>query len=254
MKKGVYPDKEIRQLIEQGVITSSKEIQPSQIQPASIDLTMGKILYHMPYSSIPKGNVDEFLNTRASYRVDLEKNGFLHKGNIYVAELNESLNLPPNIQAKANPKSSIGRIDVHVRLITEDGRYFDEVPAGYKGKLFLEIYPISFDIILSPNSSLNQIRFFDIETEKLSSGMLGYLSKYETLLTNKGEKLQEDSFINDDFVQLTLDLSEDTIGYVARHDAPPIDLSKRDLPLSKYFSKVNIVNNGIIIQKILFIF
>lgn len=249
MKLGVFSDQDIIDLINNSNIISNTKIDDSQVQPSSLDLTIGKKIYHMPFSSIPDRDIGEYLKSKSNYEVDLTKNRFLHKGNIYVAELNESLNLPDNICARSNPKSSIGRIDVHVRLITENGNYFDEIPPGYKGKLYLEIYPNSFDLIVPANTSFNQIRLFDVGARELDLGTLNYLAKYETILTRDNIKIDPEQYVENDSVYVTIDLSEEVPGYVSRQDAPPIDLSKRDLPLSKYFNKINLYENGIIIQK-----
>ena len=61
---------------------------------------------------------------------------------------------------KSNPKSTTGRLDIFTRVITENGKEYDFVNYNYKGKLYLEIIPQSFSIILKNNISLNQIRFF----------------------------------------------------------------------------------------------
>ena len=61
---------------------------------------------------------------------------------------------------KSNPKSTTGRLDIFTRVITENGKEYDYVNYNYKGKLYLEIIPQSFSIILKKNTSLNQIRFF----------------------------------------------------------------------------------------------
>ena len=61
---------------------------------------------------------------------------------------------------KSNPKSTTGRLDIFTRVITENGKEYDYINYNYKGKLYLEIIPQSFSIILKKNISLNQIRFF----------------------------------------------------------------------------------------------
>ena len=61
---------------------------------------------------------------------------------------------------KSNPKSTTGRLDIFTRVITENGKEYDFINYNYKGKLYLEIIPQSFSIILKKNTSLNQIRFF----------------------------------------------------------------------------------------------
>jgi len=52
-----------------------------------------------------------------------------------------------------------GRLDVFTRLVTEYGAAFDEAPAGYRGRLYLEVAPRSFAIRVRPGDSLAQIRF-----------------------------------------------------------------------------------------------
>ena len=55
----------------------------------------------------------------------------LEKGCVYIAELQEALALPAGVAARANPKSSTGRVDVFVRLLTDHGATFDDVAEGY---------------------------------------------------------------------------------------------------------------------------
>ena len=49
---------------------------------------------------------------------------------------------------KSNPKSTTGRLDIFTRVITENGKEYDYINYNYKGKLYLEIIPQSFSIIL----------------------------------------------------------------------------------------------------------
>ena len=93
-------------------------------------------------------------------KIDLNQNTLLEKNCIYLCELNEKLDLPNNIMGKSNPKSTTGRLDIFTRVITENGKEYDFINYKYKGKLYLEIIPQSFSIIIEKNTSLNQIRFF----------------------------------------------------------------------------------------------
>jgi dCTP deaminase len=62
------------------------------------------------------------------------------------------------ISGTANPKSSTGRIDVFVRLITDQAQAFDRVDAGYHGPLYAEISPRTFPVLVRKGSKLNQLR------------------------------------------------------------------------------------------------
>ena len=69
----------------------------------------------------------------------------LERGCVYIAEVQESgSKLPPGVSARANPKSSTGRVDVFVRLLTDHSAAFDDVAEGYKGPMFVEIAPQTF--------------------------------------------------------------------------------------------------------------
>ena len=65
------------------------------------------------------------------HRIDLTQEGaVLETGCVYLVPLQEHLRLPAGIAARANPKSSTGRIDVFTRLITDHGVEFAMVEHG----------------------------------------------------------------------------------------------------------------------------
>lgn len=257
----VHTDNKINDFINEKIIDSDIKIEQNQIQPSSIDLRcgFGKRVWHLPYSSIPKGNLTEFLDSNATHSFGLNEKRFFHKNSVYVIELEERLNLPKNISAKANPKSTTGRLDIHTRLLTENGQYFDKVEEGYKGKLFTEVISHSFDLFVPPNFSFNQLRLFE-NPVKLNQENLGYLARSEKLLysmlidsnleTPNLKEIDPKKFIRDGAVYLTLKLNEDDPGYMTRADAPPVDLSldKKSHPFSKYFLKANLNDNGLFLM------
>ncbi len=152
---------QILALINEKQINSNRSINSSQIQPASLDLTLSDKCYRIKASFIPNNlKISEVIKELSLTKIDLNKNTLLEKNCIYLCELNERLNLPNNIMGKSNPKSTTGRLDIFTRIITEKGKEYDNVNYNYKGKLYLEIIPQSFSIILKKNTSLNQIRFF----------------------------------------------------------------------------------------------
>src|SRR6267378_443524 len=70
------------------------------------------------------------------------------RGCVYIVPVMEELALPQQIRARANPKSTTGRLDVFTRLITDFGSELERVPTGYKGKLYTEIVPRTFSIVV----------------------------------------------------------------------------------------------------------
>ena len=166
-------------------------------------------------------------------------------------ELEEQLFLSHDIEAKSNPKSSIGRIDTHVRLLTGGGKFYDRIRSGYdKGKIFLEVIPHSFNILVKEGDCLNQVRFKDVSDNWLTNRELQYIHEYTDgiLLDKKDKKLSIDNLVENDSLALTLELPRKNAGYEARKNSPPVDLSKRNLPFSEYFEEVRVSNDGIIID------
>ena len=92
------------------------------------------------------------------HELDLEGGEVLERGCVYIAELQERLALPPGVSARANPKSSTGRLDIFVRLLTDGGPAFDDVAPGYGGPLYVEIAPQTFSVLARAGSRLNQLR------------------------------------------------------------------------------------------------
>ena len=78
---------------------------------------------------------------------------------VYIVPLLESLALPQDIAAAANPKSSTGRLDVFTRVIADRTSGFDRISAGYHGPLYAEISPKTFPVLVREGSRLSQIRF-----------------------------------------------------------------------------------------------
>ena len=152
---------QILALIKKKHIYSNKLLNKKQIQPASLDLTLSDKCYRIKASFIPNNiKISEVIKELSLSKIDLSQNTLLEKNCIYLCELNEKLNLPKNIMGKSNPKSTTGRLDIFTRVITENGKEYDSINYNYKGKLYLEIIPQSFSIIIKKDTSLNQIRFF----------------------------------------------------------------------------------------------
>ena len=107
------------------------------------------------------------------HELDLTKGAVLEKGCVYIAEIQERLALPGNVSARGNPKSSTGRVDVFVRLLTDHSRAFDDVDAGYEGPLYIEIAPQTFSVLVRAGTRLNQLRLKRGEPAKLSIRSVG---------------------------------------------------------------------------------
>jgi dCTP deaminase len=93
------------------------------------------------------------------HEIALTGGAVLETNCVYIVPLLESLALPDDVSAAANPKSSTGRLDVFTRVIADETQGFDRIRAGYHGPLYAEISPKTFPILVREGTRLSQIRF-----------------------------------------------------------------------------------------------
>jgi len=225
----------IAEAIKQGWIASSEGELPAQsIQPASLDLRLGDVAYRLRCSFLPDDEpVESALRRYEMGRIDLAggAGGILEQNRPYLVPLVEQLDLPPDVSAKANPKSSTGRLDIFTRVITDNSFMFDGVRRGYRGRLYLEIVPRTFTIRLHPGLSLNQLRLMRGHTG-LADEEISRLHEATPLLYRNGVALTADQIAvsNGLFMGLHLgrEAGQEVIGYRAKENSELIDLSKTD--------------------------
>jgi len=158
---GILPDAELRALHQAGVIAARRDLDPDQIQPASLDLRLCDTAWRLRASFLPGAGrrVEDRLEDGVTmHELDLTAGAVLETGCVYLARLQERLALPGDIAAAMNPKSSTGRLDVFTRVIGDGGEAFDQLPAGYDGPLYVEICPRTFSILARPGDRLVQAR------------------------------------------------------------------------------------------------
>ena len=222
MPQGVIPSHMIETMVTQGQISISEPLQDDQVQPASLDLRLGHIAYRVRASFLAghRATVAERLREFEMHRIDLSEGAVLEKGCVYLVPLMESLDLPPEIEAVANAKSSTGRLDLLTRTITDHGKEFDRIVKGYSGPLYAEICPRSFSVLVRPGMRLNQIRF-----------RRGYAVLDDVALTNlhaQSPLVSGDAVIQDG-LGFSVDLSagrNGLVGYRAKPHTGVIDLGK----------------------------
>src|SRR5580698_9544069 len=226
---GVLPSQALEQMIASGVIRARTPILPEQVQPSSIDLRLGAEAYRVRASFLAAGaaTVTSKLEQYRLHTLDLTKPAVLEKGCVYIVPLQEELALPASISGKANPKSSTGRLDIFTRLITDEGRQFEIVPAGYRGRLFAEVVPRTFSVVVRQGERLSQLRLFQGDREP-SDQLLREIDSAEILVYLPDETRGEANIENG--LRLSVDLAgiegSSVIGFRAKRHAPLIDLSK----------------------------
>jgi dCTP deaminase len=242
---GVLPNQTLEKMIAQGQITADIPVDPAQIQPASLDLRLGQVAYRVRASFLAGhgAKVSDRLADFEMHRVDLTNGAVLEKGCVYVVPLLEHLDLPDNIQAVANAKSSTGRLDLLTRTITDGGVEFDRITPGYSGPLYAEICPRSFSVLARTGQRLNQIRFRQGQAV-LDDTTLRDLHENQGLVSGEA--------VIDDGLGFSVDLkpAETTlVGYRAKPHTGVIDLDKiNTYPPADYWEDVHSDTGQIILD------
>jgi len=249
-KTGILPSQEIRELIKNGKIRSSAEIEDGQIQPASIDLRLGPVAYRIQASFLPgrSSPISTKIRDLRLAELDLTKPALLEKGAVFIVPLVESLALPSDIGGKANPKSTTGRLDIFTRLITDGGLEFEYVPKGYSGELYVEIVSRTFPIVVQAGTKLSQLRFVRGNPPS-GDGVLEQLAERERLVYYENDEGPVEAIVDrgldklvhpsaggpeqaiiDRGLRTTIDLAgigvPGIVAYKAKSHCPPVDLSK----------------------------
>lgn len=236
----------LSELVERGAIQALRPLNPLQLQPSSLDLRLGSTVWQLQCSFLPGSEgVSRKLGRLATarYHTDREEPLVLHQGGVYLAEIEEVLELPSNIQGRANPKSSTGRLDVFVRVLTEEGYAFDTVPAGYRGRLYLEIVPQSFHVLVRRGDCLAQLRLSDGPAALSGEELRDWQGRQPLCSWSDGEPAP----VIDGppaSVLLSVDLlgtGEGPVGYQARRHQPPVDLRRRDLPIDRFWTPMQMI-------------
>lgn len=154
----VLSDGTIRRLVEEGRIRIDPW-KPDMVQPASIDLTLGssfRVFHNHRIQAIdladPPTGVTEHVEVPA------EEPFVIHPGEFVLGSTEEHVTLPPDIVARIEGKSSLGRLGLIVHATA------GFVDPGFTGTLTLEITNFnSVPIVLRPGLPIAQISFMYLD-------------------------------------------------------------------------------------------
>jgi dCTP deaminase len=229
--RGVLPFQWLHQAAREGWIRSpARSLEARQFQSASVDLRLGRVAYRMRSSFLPgQETVQKKLDILTMYDIPLAPSAILERGHVYLIPLLEELQLPSHIHAKANPKSSTGRLDVFTRVITDAQPRFDDIRPGYEGQLYLEVFSRSFTIQVHQGLSLNQLRLF-AGVSTVDDTTLRHLYQQAPLLYDDQHQPVPLANVHvDDGLFLGISTggnSDAVVGYKAKKNSEIIDLAK----------------------------
>jgi dCTP deaminase len=204
---------------------SSNPITPTQIQPATVDLRIEGPISAMWAAALPNSDetVEKIIEQFERYSSPLEvgKKFKLDRGMTYLIPLAEQCDFPPGTWAQFSPKSSTGRCDIFVRVLADKFSHYDRTPAGYRGRLYLEVTPLSFDVSVFKGLSLTQARIKVGKSLALSGPEItSFHMKYGIIFDNNGNPLPHNELqvVDDERggrLYYHIDLNREVVGFVA---------------------------------------
>lgn len=251
--KGVLPRQVLRQMIADGEISSPVDIPSRNLQPASLDLTLGDVAHRLKASFLPgNSTVRERLTEYGMGEVDISGDGaVLEQNRPYLIPLRETLRLPTGVRGRTNPRSSTGRLDVFTRVITDNGAHFDEVRKGYSGELFLEVVPMSFTVKVRAGITLNQLRL-TAGAARLTDDELIELNTADPIIYPGTSSRPGDQAVVSDGLFLSVDLSGEGrkfAGYRARRNSPLLELDRTNAyQIGDYWERVEPRNGRLVLD------
>ncbi len=236
---GALPSQHIRNLIREGRVKNGNE---KNIQPASLDCAVGTKIYRLPYIFLPKSNqrVEEVLQEIGAEEINFHYP--LEKNIPYIVKLAEELNLPDEVYAYANPKSSVGRLDLRVTMLADYVSRFDSAGvSGYKGELWAIVEPKSFRIKIQPGDTLLQLRFFYGDSRFGEGELVEFFKKWSPLYLDETPISLEEVKVSDrdGGLIMSVDLRQEMIGWRCEGAETFLDFSKRGFYApEEFFTKV----------------
>ncbi|MEZ5909278.1 MAG: 2'-deoxycytidine 5'-triphosphate deaminase [Hyphomicrobiaceae bacterium] len=237
---GILPVQALRHIVEAGHIRASVPIGDDQLQPASLDLRLGEVAYRVRASFLPAPGTEVAtkLADLSLHVIDLTAGAVLETGCVYVVPLLESLALPEDIAAAANPKSSTGRLDVFTRVIADGVAAFDQISGGFTGRLYAEICPQTFPIVVRRGSKLSQIRFRRGDPRE-SDDALRQLHGREPLISGGTGDINQGIALSVDLSPANSGKPSGLMGYRAKRNTGVVDVDRVGAcPVSEYWEAI----------------
>jgi len=235
MRKGVLPFQLLREALDASFVTG---IDPSFINPSSIDLPISDEAYRLEtVFRPPKGAcIRDLLQKVGAEPHDLRQK--LEVKVPYLLRLEGVWSLPPHVYGYANPKSSVGRINLFCRTVADKVSKYDTMEPGAwneRRELWLLVQANSFPVLLSPGIALSQMRLFDGQAFLDPTETALFHGRSGFVFSDDGAKLPLDA--HKDSLMLSLFVGEN-MGYACRAPKATLDLSRRDADPEDFFEPI----------------
>jgi dCTP deaminase len=158
MPTSVLSDGTIRRLVEEGRIRI-EPWDPTMVQPASVDLRLGESFRVFHNFRVPAIDLaDPPKNLTEHVVVEDGESFVIHPGEFVLGRTQEWVELPDDVVARIEGKSSLGRLGLIVHATA------GFVDPGWKGTLTLEITNLTrVPIVLWPGKPIAQLSFMTLD-------------------------------------------------------------------------------------------
>jgi len=248
MRRGTLSAGELRTLVDGEHVRSDAGILDSQIQPASIDLSLSAEAYRLPGSTLPlKGErVRDLVEGLALEKLSLSSPTCLARHQVYLVRLRERCRLPAGVEGYTNSKSSIGRVDLATRGLCDSNPRYDRIPDGYDGELWIELIPRSFDVVVQSGDLVNQAIFFRDRHVLDAAELRGRFEEQCLLFGGDGAPLDAAGSCHDGRLVMAADLEAPVVGFVARPTHRPLVLGKVGYHRpNDFFAPISLPDHGL---------
>lgn len=243
---GVLPSQTILEMMRAGFVCN---VDPSFINPASLDIPLSDKAYRLARTLMPKRGerVQDMLRPAGATPHPLDVP--MEVGVSYLVRAEINLALSSGVYAHANPKSSTGRINVLSRMVVDGVGLYDIWPAGTKGDVWFLVQPRSFPILLSPGIALSQLRFFTGKSFLDQLGLEAAHQEHGLFFDMHGQKLRvPKNGIREhaDSLFMTIRAEKGEVGWRCLGSSSVLDLRARGCrPQDFGFEPIRALNKGI---------
>jgi dCTP deaminase len=174
----ILSDRDILRRLEEGSLTIDPLDDPElQVQPASVDLRLGREFLEFRRTNIAcihpgdEREVDEYVEETV---VEEGEDFVLHPGDFVLGTTKERVEIPPDLIAHVEGRSSLGRLAVVVHATA------GLCDPGYRGQITLELSNLgSAPVALTPGMRVSQLTFTELSSPAERPYGAGRGSKYQ---------------------------------------------------------------------------
>ena len=187
----ILSDADILRRLEAGDLVVEPLDDPDiQIQPASIDLRLGREFLEFQHANIPcihpnsEQEVDDYVEETV---VDADDEYSLHPGDFVLGTTHERVEIPDDLIAHVEGRSSLGRLAIVVHATA------GLCDPGFSGKITLELSNLgTAPVALSPGMRISQLTFTELKTPADRPYGEERGSKYQDQTGPQASKIQGD--------------------------------------------------------------